>query len=595
MNDYWDHGLLTIAADPNFASNGYLYLLYVYENDPTNYNSTKTSRLTRVTVSGDTASPSTETVILGTQVGSSCQNFPVNTDCMPADGVSHSVGQIRFASDGTMFLTSGDAASFTIVDPLALRTQDLTSLAGKMLHITTSGKGVPSNPFYTGSPSDNRSKIWAYGLRNSYRFSLEPSSGLPILGDVGWNTWEKVSTVPPGADLGWPCYEGNYVQAGYQPNATCQALYAQGTNAVHFGVITYGHNGGSSAVTGGVFYTGTAYPAQYQNAYFYGDYGQSWIHSLKVDSNNVLVPGSDALFATGADGPVYFEMGPDQDLYYLAIATGQLRRIRYSVGNTPPTASATATPASGLAPLNVQFNANAVDSDGDALTYDWDFGDASTHGTTANPQHTFTANGTYAVKLTVTDTTAQTATSSLSEVVGATPPVPTISSPASTLQYKVGDTISFSGGATNRQDGTLSGSALSWQILIHHCPGGQCHLHYFQTFTGGSGSFVIPDHGDQSYFELQLTATDSKGLSAMASVTIQPQTTPITLATSPARSSSGAATPGARARAAPPGRRPRPRDRTGRRLRRRARARRRLRDVAWRDSGRPCARTGGPR
>ena len=131
VNDYWDRGLLGIAADPAFTTNGYVYVLDVYENDATDYSGTKTSRLTRLTASGDTASLSSEVVILGRQVGSSCKNFPIGADCIPADSPAHSVGNITFASERTMFVTSGDAASFNFVDEDALRAQsDLSCRPG---------------------------------------------------------------------------------------------------------------------------------------------------------------------------------------------------------------------------------------------------------------------------------------------------------------------------------------------------------------------------------------------------------------------------------------------------------------------------------
>lgn len=114
VNAYWDHGLLGIAADPAFASNGYVYLLYTYENNAADYSGAKTARLTRVTASGDTAALATETVILGTTVGSSCNDFPLGADCLPSEQPSHSIGNIKFASDGTIFLTAGDGASFNL-------------------------------------------------------------------------------------------------------------------------------------------------------------------------------------------------------------------------------------------------------------------------------------------------------------------------------------------------------------------------------------------------------------------------------------------------------------------------------------------------
>ena len=89
-----------------------MYLLYVFENDANDYFGTKTARLTRVTVTGDTASPASEVVILGKTTlapapGDSCKDHPAGADCLPADGPSHSVGNVKFASDGTLFVTSG--------------------------------------------------------------------------------------------------------------------------------------------------------------------------------------------------------------------------------------------------------------------------------------------------------------------------------------------------------------------------------------------------------------------------------------------------------------------------------------------------------
>lgn len=99
VNDYADHGLLGVAADANFASNGYLYLLYTYENDAATYNGAKTARLVRYTMVGDTASPASEQVLLGTTVGAGCDGFPIGTDCMPSENPSHSIGIDHFIDE----------------------------------------------------------------------------------------------------------------------------------------------------------------------------------------------------------------------------------------------------------------------------------------------------------------------------------------------------------------------------------------------------------------------------------------------------------------------------------------------------------------
>ncbi len=117
---------------------------------------------------------------------------------------------------------------------------------------------------------------------------------------------------------------------------------------------------------------------------------------------------------------------------------------------------------------------------------------------------------------------------------GGSPPTPVIDSPASTVTYAVGDAIAFSGHATDPQDGALPASALTWTLIIHHCPTvGNCHTHFVQTWTGASGSLNAPDHDYPSYLELQLTATDSAGNTNTTSVDLYPKTVDLTFASNP--------------------------------------------------------------
>ncbi len=327
VNDYWDRGLLSVAVDPNFNTNGYVYFLYTYEHDVTNYSGPKTGRLVRYTASGNTASLASGVVILGTQVSDSCDDFPIGADCIPSDGPSHSTGGLRFAADGTLFATLGEGANFNAANSQALRAQNLDSLGGKLVHITTSGQGMASNPYWNGNASSNRSKIWAYGLRNAYRFALRPSDGTPFIGDVGWVTWEEVNVATPGVNLGWPCYEGAYQQSAYSSESICQQLYSAGTATPP--MIAWDHSTGGSAVTGGVFYTGANYPAEYQGAYFYGDYARNFIRWAQISATNTVQSGPNT-FDDAAAGPVDFEIGPDGDIYYLSITTGEVRHITYN-------------------------------------------------------------------------------------------------------------------------------------------------------------------------------------------------------------------------------------------------------------------------
>jgi hypothetical protein len=113
------------------------------------------------------------------------------------------------------------------------------------------------------------------------------------------------------------------------------------------------------------------------------------------------------------------------------------------------------------------------------------------------------------------------------------PPVPVIDSPPASLTWKVGDTISFTGHATDPEQGTLPASALSWTLLMQHCPS-TCHSHTIQSWPGvASGSSSAPDHEYPSYLELELTATDGQGASASTSIQLQPQTVELSFASSP--------------------------------------------------------------
>jgi glucose/arabinose dehydrogenase len=113
-----------------------------------------------------------------------------------------------------------------------------------------------------------------------------------------------------------------------------------------------------------------------------------------------------------------------------------------------------------------------------------------------------------------------------------TQPTPTISAPTAGTTWAVADVISFSGSATDAEDGTVPASGLSWTLIMHHCPS-TCHAHEVQTFAGASGSFAAPDHEYPSHLELRLTATDSAGSSGNASVRLDPKTVNVTFSTQP--------------------------------------------------------------
>lgn len=534
VNDYVDRGLLGLALDPNFAANGYVYLLYTYDNNPSNVAGPKTGRLLRITANGNTAVAGSERVILGTNVGNSaqtsCLDFPVTSDCLPADGLSHAPGNVLFGPDGKLYISIGDAAGYDDVDINALGAQNLTTLRGKVLRINPDGTGPSDNPYYTGNPTDNQSKVYASGVRNAFRMSIRPSDGLVLLGDVGWNTWEEINVVTKGANLGWPCYEANDQQNGtgapgigaYKDQPFCKQMYANPPQNLTAPLHYYAHPP-SSAVVSGVFYTGDNYPTTFKNNFFYGDYAKNQIYTLRLDATNKLVPNSAQTFASNAGGPVQFFTGPGGDIYYIAINEGGIYHITYSTANQAPSAFAAANKTYGPSPLAVAFTSSgSSDPEGDALSFAWNFGDGSPISDAANPNHTFTADGAYTVTLTVTDTFNNTATKTLTVHAGQAAPDVVINTPTDMAVAEPDAIINFAGSATDINDGAMSGSALRWQVTIHHCPLESCHIHNVQSLTGNQGSFTFPHHDGPFYIQISLSVTNSAGLTTTKSVSVYP-------------------------------------------------------------------------
>src|SRR3954451_14520984 len=167
VNKSMDRGLDGFALDPDFETNGFVYLAYTFENagNP-NDSGPRTQRVTRMKVSAtnpDKVDPASEVTILGKISTNGCSG--INEDCMPNDVGAHTIDRLSFGPDGKLYLSVGDGGDYRDVSQDALRAQNLDSLNGKLLRINTDGSAPSDNPFYNGS-NNNRGKVYDYGLRN---------------------------------------------------------------------------------------------------------------------------------------------------------------------------------------------------------------------------------------------------------------------------------------------------------------------------------------------------------------------------------------------------------------------------------------------
>jgi PKD repeat protein len=543
VNQSGDRGLLGLALHPQFPATPYVYLLYVYDPPGTEPDGegARVARLLRVTA--DTANPfkaSSERVVLlgrnGTlansgnpysqedQVNVACQNADGYVqDCLPDDFPAHTIGTVAFGPDGKLYVGNGDGSSWRGVDPRALRVQSKNSLAGKLLRIDPlTGTGLADNPFYDGNAESNASKIYSYGLRSPFRFTFHPVSGEPFIGDVGWGSWEEIN-VGRGKNFGWPCYEGanglSERQTLYADNAAtsepCAQLYAKEETgeAVTPPLYAYGREEFGASLTMGVFYTGQAWPAAFRGALFIADYSNNWISYLTFDAQGRPVVNRFSSDDFPFSGPVQLLMGPDEQLYYIGLGevTG-IYRIRYTgSANQPPVAKISADVLQGEAPLAVKFSsAGSLDPEAQPLRYVWTFGDG-TSSDEAHPRKTFERAGNYLVRLTVSDPEGLTHSDAIEIVVDNSRPTLTLQAPLVETLYATGDVIRFSATADDAEEGDLS-ARIQWKALLHHNE----HTHFdFLNFTGAAGTFVIPDHGDNTRFELCANVTDGQGASSL--------------------------------------------------------------------------------
>ncbi len=306
---FGENGLLGLAFDPDYATNGFFYIYYTRLSDRNNV-------LARYQVSGDpnVADAGSEQILL--------------TAVEPKDG--HNGGALAFGPDGYLYVAIGDGGLPGNDNVPPSEPQDRTSLLGKILRLDvaqstahapdcgTALYTIPNdNPFRNGVGGDC-DEIWALGFRNPWRISFDRATGDLYIADVGENVQEEINFQPAsssgGENYGWPCYEGDGVR--YEPS--CQTV------SYTFPVFSYGHENGNCSVTGGYVYRGQQYPAM-AGHYLFADFCTAFVWNLHPEGSGWEVHDYD--FGTIVVWPSTFGENVQGELFLGDLSTGNIYQV----------------------------------------------------------------------------------------------------------------------------------------------------------------------------------------------------------------------------------------------------------------------------
>lgn len=414
-------GLLGLALDPNYATNGYIYISYVLNVTNGAGVTQPFTRLSRFTVSAGALNTATEKVIYQ---GNQTQNQ------------HHAGNDLKIGSDGKLWWSVGDNV------PSITNAQSLSNIYGKMLRFNLDGSIPADNPFL-GVPGAVKA-IYSYGLRNPWRFTFLPD-GRAMTADTGSSYAEALQTLQPGGNYGWDFVEGDAYSSGYiDPN------------------YSYGHVPTDGAISAIAAYHGSTFGPAYAHTVFFGDYNRADIEAVTFDPT-YSTETADTVFDQAAGTIADLIEGPDGNLYFASIFEGTVNEI--STTGTP-----TATP---------------------------------------NPY---------------------------------IPPAPTTGAPTASITgpatYNAGDTVSFTGTATDPTDGTLPASAYTWQIdyyrngVVKPFYGLEVPKPVGGPASGATGfSYTIPADTSQtpnSFYRVALTVVDSTGSKTTVTKTLTPNTATLT-------------------------------------------------------------------
>jgi glucose/arabinose dehydrogenase len=553
-----EEGLQGVGVDPGFAGNRFIYLFYAPPLSTPGGDAPATgtdfsawngvNRLSRFTLNADyTLNTASQATVLevATNRGMCC----------------HVGGDIDFDAAGNLYLSTGDdsnpfdSGGYTPIDERSNRNPvydaqrsagNTNDLRGKVLRIKVNPDAtysIPAGNLFAPGTARTRPEIYAMGLRNPFRLSVDKPTGAVYVADYGPDAGTTTAARGPAGQVefnritsagnyGWPYCTGSnttnetYVDYTFPSGPSgnrfnCAAPVNNSprntglTNlpAARPAWIKYDNCSlaafgcGSESPMGGAVYRYDAanpstvkFPATLDGHYFAMEFGRRWIKTVDVNADGSAGQIND--FPWRGTQIMDSAFGPDGALYVLDYGTGwgsgdassALYRIEYpqAGNNQAPIARVAADPTSGAAPLTVAFSSSgSSDPEGGALTYSWNFGDGST-SSAANPSHTFAGSGQRTVTLTVTDPAGLTASASTTITVGNTAPTVVLTTPVDGTPFTFGDSVPYTITVTDPEDGTVDCNRVKLSYLLGH----DDHAHLITTRNGCSGTLQIPVDGE---------------------------------------------------------------------------------------------------
>lgn len=508
-----EEGLIGITLDPKFATNHFIYLLYAEQTV------TKHVLARWVLNEFDELVPESKKVILeyGTQREVCC----------------HTGGGMTWDAAGNLLLVVGDNTGVNLTahtderpgranwddQRTAANTNDLR---GKILRIHPESNGtytIPAGNLFPPGTAGTRPEIYAMGLRNPWRVSVDSKTGFVYWGEIGPDAVEDSANGPRGYDefnqarrpgfFGWPYFIGDnqayplYDYATTSPGPKKDPARPLNTSVNNTGLrelppaqppmISYPYamssqypelgTGARAAVGGPVYHRGDfsnaarPFPDYYEGKWLVADLSRGWIMSIAMNAAGDMAGLERFLPSYRPIEPIDIKFSPDGDLYVLEYGSNWFRksnnarlvRIEYNAGNRPPVVHASASQVGGLAPLKVTLSSTgSADPDGDAVKYSWSVepakGGAARTFTTPNANVTFDKKGVYFATLTLTDSHGASSDQLVQIVVGNEPPVINIDIAGNQTFYFANEPINYRVAVTDREDGAAPPAKVAFSI-----------------------------------------------------------------------------------------------------------------------------------